>query len=95
MKAITVRVENSIKKQAEQVLEDMGMNMAAYIDSSLRALVREKRMPFMLETSQNLTDRIIIEKLTEAEKQAADPNTKWLTHEEVFSKIREKYGYEI
>jgi len=36
--------------------------------------------------------RYIDEKLAEAEKEAADPNTKWYTHEEVFAEIREKYG---
>ena len=40
-----------------------------------------------------LTDQIILEKLAEAEKEAADPNTKWLSHEEVFGKMKEKYGY--
>ena len=33
--------------------------------------------------------RYIDEKLAEAEAQAADPNTKWYTHEEFFCKLRE------
>ena len=37
--------------------------------------------------------RYIDEKLAEAEAQAADPNTKWLTHSEVFGKLREKYDF--
>jgi len=41
-----------------------------------------------------MTDRRILEKLAEAEKEASDPNAKWLSHDEVFSKIREKYGYD-
>lgn len=35
--------------------------------------------------------RFIEEKLAEAEAQAKDPNTKWLTHEEVWKKLYEKY----
>ena len=31
--------------------------------------------------------RYIMKELAEAEKKAADPNTKWYTHEEVWSKI--------
>ena len=77
------------------MLEDMGINMTAYINSSLRALVRERRIPFKLVTTQYLADRIIFEKLAEAEQEASDPNTGWLSHEEVFGKIREKSGYEI
>ena len=73
----------------------MGINMTTYIVSSLKALVREKKIPFELVTTQYLADRIILEKLAEAEKEATDPNTKWLSHDEVFGKIREKYGYEV
>ena len=94
-KAITVRVEDSIKQQAEQMLDDMGINMTTYINSSLKALVRERRVPFELVTTQYLTDRMILTKLAEAEQQARDPNTKWLNHDEVFGEIREKLGYEI
>jgi DNA-damage-inducible protein J len=95
MQAITVRVDRGVKKQAEVMLEDMGINMTTYINSSLRALVREKRVPFRLVTNQYLADQEILEKLTEAEEQAGDPKTKWLSHDEVFGEIREKYGYEI
>jgi len=28
-------------------------------------------------------------------KEANNPNTTWLSHDEVFSKIREKHGYEV
>jgi hypothetical protein len=38
---------------------------------------------------------MILEKLAEAEREAADPNTKWLSHDEIFDEIRERYGYEI
>jgi hypothetical protein len=36
---------------------------------------------------------IIKEKLAEAEKEAADPNTVWLTQDEIFGKFRDKYSY--
>ena len=77
------------------MLEDIGMNMTTYIASSLKALVRERKIPFDLVTTQYLTDREILNELAVAEKEAADPNTKWLSHDAVFSKIRERYGYEV
>jgi len=89
-KAITIRVEDVIKKQAEAMLEDMGINMTTYIVSSLKALVRERKMPFELVTTQYLADQIIFDKLAEAEREAADPATKWLSHDEVFKKFRER-----
>jgi len=94
-KAITVRVENVVKEQAETMLEDIGMNMTTYITASLKALVRERKIPFELVTTQYLAGRTIQEKLAEAEREAGNPDTKWLSHDEVFSKIREQYGYEI
>lgn len=94
-KAITVRVDDSVKEEAEAMLEDIGMNMTTYIASSLKALVREKRVPFDLVTTQYLTDQVILKELAVAEKEAAYPNAKWLSHDEVFSKIRERHGYEV
>lgn len=94
-KAITVRVDDDVKEQAEIMLEDIGINMTTYFVSSLKALIRERKIPFEMVTTQYLTDKMILEKLAEAEKEAAIPNTKWLSHDEVFSKIREKHGYEV
>jgi DNA-damage-inducible protein J len=93
-KAITVRVDDATKEQAEQMLVDMGLNMTTYIASSLKALVREKKIPFAMVTQEYLTDQFILAKLAEAEKEAADPNTQWLTHDEVFDPMRERFGYE-
>ena len=94
-KAITVRVDGAIKEQAEKMLDDIGINITTYIASSLKALVREKRVPFEMVTSEYISDRVIVAKLIESEREAADPDTKWLTHEEVFGPLREKYGYEV
>jgi addiction module RelB/DinJ family antitoxin len=94
-KAITVRVDDDVKEQAEIMLEDIGINMTTYFVSSLKALIREKKIPFDMVTTQYLNDKVIISKLVEAEKEADDPNTSWLSHDEVFGKIRKKYGYEV
>jgi len=94
-KAITVRIDDAVKAQAEAMLEDMGMNMTTYIASSLKALVRERKIPFDLVTTQYLSDQVILKELAVAEKEATDPNTKWLSHDAVFGKIRERHGYEI
>ena len=94
-KAITVRVDSATKERAEKMLAEIGINMTAYITSSLKALVREKRVPFEMVTSEYLTEQRIAAMLKEAEQEAADPNTTWLTHEEVFAPLREIYHYEV
>ena len=58
-KAITVRVDDEIKRQAEELLHEMGLNMSTYINSSLKALTREKRVPFELTTIQRSNEEYI------------------------------------
>ncbi|MDR1643671.1 MAG: type II toxin-antitoxin system RelB/DinJ family antitoxin [Clostridiales bacterium] len=94
-KAITVRLDSATKEQAGKMLEEMGINMTTYITASLKALVRERRIPFAMVTAEYLADQTILAKLAEAEKEAADPNTKWLTQDQVFGPIRERFGDEV
>ncbi len=94
-KAKTVRVDGATKKLAEKMLDEIGINMTTYITSSLRALVRERKIPFAMVTDEYLSDQIILAKLAESEREIADPNTVLLDHDEVFSPIRKQFGYEI
>ena len=94
-KAITVRIDGATKEQAERMLDDIGINMTNYIASSLKALIRERKVPFELAAAQHMTDQSILQKLAEAETEAANPETVWLSQDDVFTKVREKYAYEI
>jgi addiction module RelB/DinJ family antitoxin len=94
-KAITFRVDGITKTRAEKMLDEMGINMTVYLASSLKALVRERRVPFDMVTQEYLADQIISAKLAEAEKELADPNTVLLDHDEVFGPIRKQFGYEV
>lgn len=67
--AITVRVDEDIKQQAEDMLSEIGLNMTTYINSSLRALVREKKVPFELTTIQQANNEYLA-KLDESIAQA-------------------------
>ena len=51
-KAVTMRIDETLKQQADETLEEIGLNMTTYFISSLKALVREKRVPFELTTIQ-------------------------------------------
>ena len=90
-KAITVRVDSATKTQAEKILAEIGINMTTYISSCLKALVRERRIPFDMVTHEYITDQAILAKLAEAEREIADPNTVLLDHDEVFDSIRERF----
>ena len=51
-RAVTMRIDDKLKKQADETLEEIGLNMTVYLTSSLKALIREKKVPFELTTTQ-------------------------------------------
>ncbi|MCL2044805.1 MAG: type II toxin-antitoxin system RelB/DinJ family antitoxin [Oscillospiraceae bacterium] len=89
-KAVTVRVDKFVKEQAEKMLDDIGMNMTTYIVLSLKALVREQKIPFELVTSKYLLDQKILEKWAIHEIEADQSNTERLSYNEVSTKTREE-----
>ena len=94
-KTITVRVEEDAKHQAEAILDDIGINVTTLFNACLKAVVREKKVPFSMVSSECALKDMIREKLEDSLAIAADPNAKWYTHEEIFAPLREKYGYDI
>ena len=48
MAQINLRVDDDIKRSAEQALNDIGMSMSTAINVFLRKVAREKRIPFEL-----------------------------------------------
>ena len=92
---ITVRVEDEIKKEAEIILDDIGINVTTLFNACLKALVREGRVPFELASTELVLKRIIRKNLEESQVAAADPNMPRYSHDEIFGRLREKYGYEV
>lgn len=48
MAQISLRVDDDVKRGAEQALNDIGLSMATAINVFLRKVAREKRIPFEL-----------------------------------------------
>ena len=94
-KTITVRVEEDTKRQAEAILDDIGLTVTGLINACLKAVVREKRIPFQLVSSEYEFQQMVRAKLEESEAAANDPSARRYTHDEIFAPLREKYGYEI
>ena len=94
-KTITVRVDENTKQQAEIILEDIGLTVTGLFNACLKAVVREKRIPFALVSSEYEFQQMIRAKLDESEAVANDPTAKRHTHDEIFAPLREKYGYEV
>ena len=94
-KTITVRVDEDTKREAEIILDDIGLNVTTLFNACLKAVVREKRIPFSLVSSDYELKQMIRSKLEESLAVAEDPSAKRYTHEEIFGPIRKQYGYEL
>ena len=94
-KTITVRVDEDTKQQAELILDDIGLNVTGLFNACLKAVVREKRVPFALVSSEYEFQQMVRTKLSESEVVANDPTAKRYTHDEIFAPLREKYGYDV
>ena len=78
---ITVRVDDDVKKDAEIILDDIGINVTTLFNACLKALVREKRVPFELASSEYALKKMIKTKLEESLAVATDSNAKRYTHD--------------
>ncbi len=94
-KTITVRVDEDVKNQAEVILDDIGLSVTSLFNACLKALVREKKVPFALVSKEYELQQMIRQKLNESQAVAADPLSKRYTHDDVFAPLRKKYGYEV
>ena len=48
MAQISLRVEDAVKREAETIFEEIGLSMTTAINIFLKAVAREKRIPFEL-----------------------------------------------
>ena len=82
---VTVRVESNVKKQGEQILNELGLNMTSAFNIFLRTVVRERKIPFELSLAEvdpffnesNLT------RLALSKKQITEGNIIYKTAEEL------------
>jgi DNA-damage-inducible protein J len=94
-KTITVRVDEDTKQQADIILENIGLNVTSLFNACLKAVVREKRIPFALVSSEYEMQQLVRGKLAESETAANDPTAIRYSHDEIFAPLRKKFGYDI
>ena len=89
---VNFKTEAVLKERAEKLFEQMGMNMTTALNVFLRATVQQGQIPFKIMGDDAASRERIHKALLEAQVQAADPNTKWLTEKEAFGRFEAKYG---
>lgn len=77
---ISVNVEEEVKKNAQRILSGMGLDLTAAIDNYLRTIIMEAD-----------NSEYIKAELEKAKIEAADPNTVWLSHEEIMARAEKRF----
>ncbi|MCL2400297.1 MAG: type II toxin-antitoxin system RelB/DinJ family antitoxin [Defluviitaleaceae bacterium] len=89
---ISVNVDSEVKQNAQKILGEIGLDLTTAIDLLLRTIIQEERIPFNLQTEKAYHKATYKEyvktELEKAKPEAADSNTKWLTHDEVMNKFK-------
>ncbi len=89
----SVRMDESLKKQFDALCSDFGMNATTAFNVFARAVVREKRIPFEIKGSDEVTRQSGIEAFMALRAQAKENGVQDLTLEEINGEIRKvRYG---
>ena len=62
---VTVRMDEELKSQAEELLADLGLNFSSAFNIFLRQTVREQQIPFAI--SRNVPNAVTLSALNAAE----------------------------
>ena len=68
---LTVRIDSSLKDEAESLFKDLGMSLSTAFNIFLRQAVRMQAIPFSI--SRGITNRATLAAMREAERIADDP----------------------
>lgn len=90
-----VKPSSELRNKYPEILELVNTNNQVIITNNGKADMVLIKMEDYKIYEEFLHLRYIDKKLAEAEKEATDNNTKRLSHDEVFSKLRKKYGYDL
>ena len=83
---ISIRMDSELKKQADLLFEELGMNITTAFNIFVRQTLREGRIPF--DISINNPNKKTVAAMLEAERIAKDPSVKGYTDlDELFADL--------
>ena len=71
---ITIRMDEELKKQAETLFADLGLNMTTAFTVFAKQAVREQRIPFSI--TKEIPNKETLEAFAEGERMLNDPNSR-------------------
>ena len=84
--SVSLRMDSELKRQAEELFADLGLNMTSAMTMFLRQAVRTQGIPFGLSRLPNAET---LEAMLETERMLHDPSAKrYRTKEEVLEALR-------
>ena len=81
--AMTVRVDNNVKRQFDALCEQFGMSVNAAVNVFINAVVRTRSIPFTINVEEDQTRKRLLEALY-----APHPETPELTLDEINAEIK-------
>ncbi len=69
---LTIRIDSSLKDEAETLFKDLGMSMSTAFNIFLRQAVRMQAIPFSI--SRGVTNQATLSAMREAERIAENPD---------------------
>lgn len=90
---ITIRTDDLVKQQAQQLFRNLGLDMSGAVNAFLRAAIKENGLPFAITLEPDAEYRAYIKaRLDKAARSLDDPNTKLVPHDEVWAAFKSKWG---
>lgn len=82
---VTIRLDNEVKKEAEELFNDLGLNLTSAINMFIRRAIAEQGIPFEVKRVYNSET---IQAMLEADKIAHDNTIKGYTNlDELFKEL--------
>ncbi len=74
---LTIRMDSSLKKEADALFSDLGMNLSTAFNVFVRQALRVQGLPF--EVSREVLNQDTLEAMLDAEQIARDPKARGFT----------------
>lgn len=83
--SMNIRMDSEIKKQAEEIFAEFGINMTTAVNIFLRQTIRENGIPFELKL--NVPNVETVQAIKEGEKMIQEGKSKFSSAEEMFNDL--------